>query len=84
MARFIKRFSIAALLLFFFIPASAQLVEKLKAAADEYGIKISGIKPLKPTRVISLASLSDYTRFVIVDMVARLKRPIKQSKLRAG
>lgn len=48
MARFIKRFSIAALLLFFFIPASAQLVEKLKAAADEYGIKISGIKSLEP------------------------------------
>ena len=64
MARFIKRFSIAALLLFFFIPASAQLVEKLKAAADEYGIKISGIKSLEPAENLKSLYSEKYQFFV--------------------
>ncbi len=64
MTRFIKRVVSAALLLLVFIPASAQLVEKIEAAAAECGIKVSGIKQLEPSKKLQDLYSLKYQLFI--------------------
>ncbi len=64
MTRFIKRVASAALLLLIFIPAQAQLAERIQAAAAECGIKVSGIKELQPSKKLQGLYSKKYQLFV--------------------
>lgn len=64
MTKCLKIFYVLLLSVLITVPASAQLVEKIQAAAKECGLTVSDIKPLEPSKKLKALYSEKYQFFV--------------------